>query len=730
MKNSISRREFINLLKVGGAATLGLSGCGRMSRYVTRSPYKEMPEYQLPGESVFYATTCRECPAACGLVVRTVEGRAVKIEGNPDHPVNRGKTCSRGQAALQGLYDPDRYQGPLHQDRSGSGQIEEIGWEEAFSGLAEALSGSEGDQLAVITGLGQDHVYDFLQEMSAVLGARPPLRYGALGMFEARNTLSRASQMVFGREEIPYFNLGQAEVVLSFGANFSETWLSPVAYNLAYGEMRQGHSGRRGILIQFESRMSQTAANADLWVPIRPGSEGLAAAGIGKLAAEILEIEVSPAYQRLDMEQVVTQTGISREMLSEIAALFAGAQRKTAVPGGAALGVEAGYETAVQILSLNLMQDDLLAGGVSFVPEPPLDTEAEGKMSEMEEIEDLIERMNRGEVTTLLVHGVDPVFELPHELGFEEALGKVKNVISFHSYPTDTASVSDLVLPDHTPLEGWGYQRKIVASDRMTVAGSQPVVAPLYETRAAVDVMLAALDQMDEGIREQISYRDEVDFLQKKLAPLMEEKGLYTAPVIEGFWSKFLQNGGWWTAEKGLDAGDLFAGELVDLEMPEPVFSLVERGLDEYYFLPYPMVKLGDGKGANRPWLQETPDSMTTVMWRSWLEINPTTAEQLGIQNDDVVEITTTAGTIRVAVYLFPGIRPDTIAIPFGNGHRNLGRFAGDSGENPLKVLPAQMNRVGDIVFASTLATIARTGDRHLLSRFESREGVYGEDEL
>jgi anaerobic selenocysteine-containing dehydrogenase len=548
-------------------------------------------------------------------------------------------------------------------------------------------------------------------------------------MFEARNTLQQASQAVFGRDEIPYFDLGRAEVILSFGANFTETWLSPVAYNLAYGEMRRGNPDRRGILVHLESRMSQTAANADLWIPIRPGTEGLAAAGIGKLTAEILDVKVSSAYQRLDMEEVVTQTGISREKLREIASLYAGAERKTAVPGGAALGVESGYESAVHILSLNLMQDDLLAGGVSFVPEAPLDNEAAGHMADLVEIQDLVARMEQGQVSTLLVHGVDPVFELPPELGFAEALEQVNHVVSFHSYPTDTALRSDLILPDHTPLEAWGYQRKIVASDRMTVSGSQPVVAPLYDTRAVIDVLLSALEQIGGEIREQLAYRDEVDFLQKKVAPLMDEEGAFTAPVIEGFWSKFLQHGGWWAAEPGLEAGDLFAGNLAELEVPEPVFSLVERGLNEYYFLPYPIGKLGDGRGANRPWLQETPDSMTTVMWRSWVEINPSTAEQLGIANDDVVEIITPAGSVLAAVYLFPGIRPDTIAFPYGYGHQGLGRFADDSGQNPLKILPAQMNRVGDAAFASSLVSIRGTGDQQILSRFESREGVYGSKE-
>src|SRR5512140_2698186 len=138
MSNQLSRRDFLKLVGAGAATLTVLTGCGPASRYVKRTPYTKMPEYTYNGLSTYYATACRECPDGCGLVVRTMQGRALKVEGNPNHPVNLGKSCSRAQASLQGLYNPDRLQGPIKQIRGGDNQTE-LTWDEAVKTVAEPL---------------------------------------------------------------------------------------------------------------------------------------------------------------------------------------------------------------------------------------------------------------------------------------------------------------------------------------------------------------------------------------------------------------------------------------------------------------------------------------------------------------------------------------------------------------------------------------------------------------
>ncbi|NMC78997.1 MAG: twin-arginine translocation signal domain-containing protein, partial [Chloroflexi bacterium] len=321
MSGKISRRDFIKLSGVGTAVAAALTGCGPMSRYVVRRPYADMPEYNQTGVSTYYATTCRECPAGCGLIVRTIEGRAIKVEGNPEHPVNAGKLCSRGLTAVQGLYNPDRLQGPQHHAPRGRAATP-VDWNAAIAVVQDALSNTPADKIAFLLGLGSDHLFDLVTEITAALGAPAPVRASAYEMFEARATLIQATRRVFGQERLPYFDMGQADVVFSFGANFLETWLSPVAYSRAYGQMRKGKFGRRGYLVSFEPRQSLTSGNADRWVPIVPGSEGWVALALGRLVAEQNGFEVPPLFAAADLDAIAQASGVSVEQLTQLAELF------------------------------------------------------------------------------------------------------------------------------------------------------------------------------------------------------------------------------------------------------------------------------------------------------------------------------------------------------------------------------------------------------------------------
>ncbi len=285
MSHQISRRDFLKMTGAG-LALAGLTGCGPLSRYVIREPYTQMPEYTYNGLSTYYATACRECPAGCGTVVRTMQGRALKIEGNPNHPVSLGKTCARGQIALQGLYNPDRYQYPARRSPRGSGTLAKITWDDAVNLVSNALTTNQPNEIAFLFGLTSDHLVDLVTEITTALGAPAPLRYSAYETVEARATLADAASQIFGISAIPFFDLANADMTFSFGANFLETYLSPVAYAHGFELMRQGRSGKRGYLVQFEPRMSQTAVVADEWFPITPGTEWLVALALGRLIAE------------------------------------------------------------------------------------------------------------------------------------------------------------------------------------------------------------------------------------------------------------------------------------------------------------------------------------------------------------------------------------------------------------------------------------------------------------
>jgi molybdopterin-containing oxidoreductase family iron-sulfur binding subunit len=193
----------------------------------------QMPEYNYNGQSTYYATTCRECAAGCGLVVRTMQGRAIKTEGNANNPLNLGKTCARGQATLHGLYNPDRVTDPVKRSR-GNASASTMDWDSATQVVADVLKKYQPAEIAFLMGTAPDHLFDLVTDLANETGINAPLRFGALSMFEARATLSKAAENLFGQHCMPYFDIGGAHVIFSFGANFLETWISPVSYTRGF----------------------------------------------------------------------------------------------------------------------------------------------------------------------------------------------------------------------------------------------------------------------------------------------------------------------------------------------------------------------------------------------------------------------------------------------------------------------------------------------------------------
>jgi anaerobic selenocysteine-containing dehydrogenase len=738
MSEKISRRNFLKLASVGAATTAVLTGCGPASRYVKREPYSKMPEYTYNGLSTYYATTCRECAAGCGLIVRTMQGRALKVEGNPNHPVNRGKTCPRGQVTLEGLYNPNRIRGPIQHNRGEALYDAEfqnaepnLSWDDAIQVVADALVSPE--RTVFLMGTGSDHLFDLVSDLATATGAPAPIRFSAASLFDGQATLSRAAEDLFGQPALPYFDIGNADIVLSFGSNFLETWLSPVAYTREYAKMRRSDPKRRGYFIQFESRMSSTAAKADEWHPIRPGTEGLVALAMGKLISEGKGGEIPAAFAEADVEAIAEEAGVSVEALENAARHVIDSLRPIAIPGAAAMALSNGLQMAQAVMALNGLFDNFgKAGGVLLSPLAP-NQDAYHRPASAQEMADLISRMGNGDVTKLLIHGVNPIFELPKSLGFAEALENVGTVISFATFPDETAVAADYVFPDRHGLESWGYQRVTTGTGQPTLSGAQPVVTGvyqrntpdiLYDARSTADVLISAAKLAGETAAQALPFNDEVEYIQGKLVNLIDQvDGSFTAPEINSFGAYFQQNGGWWktTAE----AASLTADPAAVLGAALPVEAAEFSGEGEFFFMPFVSPTLGEA-GANKPWLQELADPTTTVMWNTWVEINPETAHELEIEDDDIVQITSEAGTIEASVYKYPAIRPDTIAMPFGQGHTAYGIYAQGRGVNPMDVLGAHFNEAGDLAFRGMKVNIKKTGQKRVIARMEGKLGVYG----
>jgi formylmethanofuran dehydrogenase subunit D len=235
-------------------------------------------------------------------------------------------------------------------------------------------------------------------------------------------------------------------------------------------------------------------------------------------------------------------------------------------------------------------------------------------------------------------------------------------------------------------------------------------------------VLISAAKLAGETAAQALPFNDEVEYVQSKLTNLVgQTDGSFAAPEINSFSAYFQQNGGWWKTAADLELPA--AADVLGIELQAGAAEFAGEG--EFFFLPFVSPTLGEA-GANKPWLQELADPTTTVMWNTWVEMNPETAHDLEIEDDDVVRIVSEAGTVEAPVYKYPAIRPDTIAMPFGQGHTAYGIYAQGRGVNPADLIGAHFNEAGDLAFAGMKVNIEKTGKKRELARMEGKLGVYG----
>jgi anaerobic selenocysteine-containing dehydrogenase len=651
-----------------------------------------------------------------------MNGRAVKLEGNPEHPLNRGKLCARGQAGLQTLYNPDRLGGPLLQAKRGSREFSALDWNEGINRLFQALE-KAGPAVAVLGGTTMsDHLFDLFSKLLAAVNAPAPLIYDLYSELAGYRMLAQAMGQVYGHAAIPAYRLGQADVVFSFGAEFLGTWTSAVRYGVEYGAFRGQPYGKRGRLIHFEPRQSSTAVSADDYYAIAPGSEGLVAGAMLRLIADGgLGLPGRADRARglaptLDLEQAADECGVPLEALQRLARRFADAQNAVAIPGGALAGSSNGLQVVRAIEALNVVS--------GFAPEGVSTTTIDlglprKSIGAFEDVQSLIARMQAGQIQVLLVHSANPAFELPEAAGFREALSKVPLVVSFSPIVDETAVWSDLILPDRSYLESFGYE--VVRPDfgEPAVASQQPVVTPVFDARATGDILLTVARGIPAAAAA-MPWDDEVDYLNQMVAGL--PAAAYPASTPEEKSARFQQHGGWWPARAA--AAPALPAQPFTVSVQRAAFDGNET---EYpYFLHiYPSVLLSDGRGASLPLLQGVPDPMTTIAWQSWVELHPTTAARLEIRDGDLLRVTSPHGEIEAAAYVTPGIRPDTVAIPAGQGHQDMGRYARDRGANVVRLLGATLtDEGGGLRWNGVRVSLTRTGQRIATASLESKVGA------
>ncbi|MFI5241515.1 MAG: molybdopterin-dependent oxidoreductase, partial [Gemmatimonadales bacterium] len=452
-KQGTSRRNFLKVLGVAGATTAAV-GCSsdKVERLI---PYLVHPDETVPGVSNFYASTCRECAAGCGVLLEVRDGRTFKVEGNPDHPLNQGALCSRGQAAVQGLYNPDRIRSPmLRRD----GKLSPISWSQAIQMLSQQLATIQGAGHASNALFINQHETGsfpgYLDSWLAGYGMPPHLSYAAL----ADGAVIAANKQSFG-VAWPSLDFTAAKLIVSFGADFLETWGANVPQQLSFADARaKGADAPRFVYIA--PRRSLTGMNADQWIACKPGSETAIAnalAGNGSIA------------------QAARASDVPAATLQSLATALAAGTPSLLLAGG----------TTELALAVNALNQKFGNVGRSVLPQRPIES-FEGIATDAE-LTDAVEKMRAGQVPVMFVRGANPVFTSPRSARVAEAIAKVALKVSFSSYPDETTELCDLVLPDHHAIESWGDAQPLPG----VISLQQPGMDPVYDTRATPDVLLA-----------------------------------------------------------------------------------------------------------------------------------------------------------------------------------------------------------------------------------------------
>jgi len=725
----MDRRTFLQLSGLT-AAVAALAGCKSANEKLI--PYLIPPDEGItPGIANYYASSCRSCPAGCGILVRVSEGRAKKIEGNPEHPVNRGRLCGRGQAVLQELYHPDRVPQPLKRTGArGSGEFTKITWEEALTLLVGQLKNLQRekatDRLCLMTPQLTGTLAELTTRFMRSYGSPNHVSYELLGP----DWLRTANRKSFGQQNLPYYDMSETRYLLSFGADFVESHLSPVQYGYAFGRMRQGRDTVRGHFTYVGGRMSLTAASADRWMPARPGSEGVLALGMARLIlAESLYDRASIAANGLHVEtllqglraydpaRVAEETGLTQQAIAEVAREFAMTRPSMAMAGEAVAFQSNGPESVRAVQLLNVLVGNLNHTGGIY----PDNGSPDGPTNSFGELLSLVKKMRAGKIKSALIHG-DPVHTIPPATGFQEALSKVPFIVSFSSLLDDTALQADLVLPDHAALESWGDVIPVAGTRDGVVGLLQPVVMPVFDTRQFPEVLMTAAHELGGQTKAAFPHESYLDLLK---AEMKKRAGFAGGGDFETKWADLLRKGGLF--KKGHDQEKGFRWQS-GAGLPDPAnpdFSGNEKKFPLHLSV-YPSTAFYDGRGASLPWLQQLPDPMTTVVWDSWIEINPKTAAELGINFGDLVEVTSPQGSLRVPAVIYPGIRPDMVAIPLGQGHRDRGRYAKARGANALTLVAMIMEGTKpQPAWNATRVRVKRISDKGGLVTAGNPQGSY-----
>jgi len=745
-----SRRDALRALGLAGGTVAAASlaeGCkSEATDGVPEDPFSlALDKPWVPGaekygtfEQRWIRTSCGQCPADCGIRVRVVEGRAVRIEGNPDNPINRGGIGPRGLSALQALYDPDRVRTPLLRK---DGKLEPTTWAEAERLLASKLGAlrdsGRTDKLLVMSGKQRGFALQLLERFCRAFGT-PNL---VDGRPSRTSVLSQAMQATVGHFEIPAYDWQGADYVVSFEAGLLEDSCQAVYFARAAAEARRGRRGHRAKLVHAGPTFDLSAHNADEWIQINPGTSATLALGICHIllrdnvfdheAIQNCTTGFEQFRDRLGQytpAQVESITGapaeavvrIARELEENLSGAFGFVDERS-------LSYSNGWETALSVLNLNAMLGAIgrASGGLIVEPRPPY---ADWPAVELDEVaraglsrprldrsgspdfplarsihETLPDAISANQPEVVFLHHANPTYARPQPTRWRDALRKVPFVVSFSPYRDESVEeVCHLVLPDHTFLERWEDAAPAPSTGQPVAPVRHPVIEPLYDTKSSGDVLLSVARKLGDPVASAFPWRSFRGAVEARLMGLHEAQRGSIVQVTERLFFTKLYEEGFWTDPEA--RGPELRYQFQPGEAEPEWFG--DPGEYPLRLLVYRPLGYAEGSGANQPWLRFLRSRPDSTYWSTPCTLHPEMAPD-GVRDGDDLEVRSEWGSVVVPARLDESMRKGYVAIPEGGGHTAFGRWAQGFGANPLHLLrPGPAHRTGAGVLCNTRVRI------------------------
>jgi len=663
------RRDFLKALGFGlGAVTLAACQTTPVHKSI---PYLVKPEEIVPGIPNYYTSTFN----GHSVLVKTREGRPIKIEGNPNCILSKGSLDAKGQASVLENYDVSNLKNPVLNDS-------EVSWAkiDEFVKAELAKIKTSGKKIRIVSNtINSPSTKAVIADFTAQYPYTKHIQVDAVSY----TGIIKANENSFGKAVLPKYRFDRADLIVSFGADFLGTWISPVEFSRQYTSKRnntalQGKKMSRHI--QFETGMSLTGTNADARLPLKPSEEGIALLNL---------------YAALGGAVTGTKPLANNPNVEKAIALTA---KELTAAKGRALVISGSNDVSTQIL-VNAINSVLGSYGTTI----DLDNPSYQFSGNDAEFTEFINEMNRSEVDAVFFLNSNPAYEFNDTKAFTDALSKVKLRVSFADRQDETASLCQVIAPNHHYLESWGDSNPV--EGYYTII--QPTINPVNNSRNAEQGLLIWADA---------AVSDYYQYIQNNWAKtVLAQSGTS--------WKLLLQKGSVTLPERSA-ATYTFSRELDSVVQTILAESnaLAKAGDNAVELHIYQNVSVGDGKSANNPWLQELPDPVSKVTWDNYAAINAKFAEKLGIAERDLVEIKTDKHTITLPVLIQPGQAYGTVSVALGYGRTKAGKAGSEVGQSAYPFL----RLVNATFHTASAASLTKTSGTYELAQTQTHHSIEG----